>query len=89
MRRNLEIVTSKDLKIKPTTLHDKAIRLLEDGIVVCGGLCVKAIPVLNPKRPCKDCLLSGICTNNLLALCNAVDEISGAAHCFSLATGNK
>lgn len=88
MIRNLEIVDSKDLKIKSTSLHDSAIRLIEGGIVECDGQCVKAVKVLDPDDPCLECTMDSACTLNLMELCAEVDQISGVGHCLAFAHDN-
>lgn len=88
MIHNLEIVGSKDLKIKSTSLHDSAIRLLEGGIVQYDGQFVKAIKVLDPYAPCLECKMDSACSLKLMELCDEVDQISGVGHCLVLASDN-
>lgn len=88
MIRNLEILGSKDLKIKSTSLHDSAIRLIEGGIVQYDGQFVKAIEVLDPDAPCLECKMDSACSLKLMELCAEVDQISGKGHCLDLASDN-
>ena len=86
MIENLEIVGSKDLKIKSTSLHDLAIRLLEGGIVQCDGQFVKAVVALDPEAPCLECKMDSACSLKLMELCAEVDQISNVGHCLALAS---
>lgn len=88
MRRNLEIIGSKDLNLKFRTLHPLAIRLLEGGIVQCDGQFVKAIKALDPYAPCLECKMDSACSLKLMELCAEVDQTSGVGHCLELASDN-
>lgn len=88
MIHNLEILGSKDLKIKSTSQHDLAIRLIEGGIVEYDGQFVKAIEVLDPDAPCLQCKMDSACSLKLMELCAEVDQISNKAHCLALASDN-
>lgn len=88
MIRNLEIVGSKDLQVKSTSLHDLAIRLIEGGIVQCDGQFVKAIKVLDPDAPCLECKMDSACSLKLMELCAKVDQITGVGHCLAFVHGN-
>lgn len=88
MIRNLEILESKDLKLKSTSIHDLAIRLIEGGIVQYDGQFVKAIEALDPDAPCLECTMYSACSLQLMELCAAVDGISNIGHCLALASDN-
>lgn len=89
MIRNLEIVGSKDLQIKSTSLHDSAIRLIEGGIVECDGHCVKAVEVSDPDLPCFVCKMDSACSLKLQELCVEVDVISGSNHYLDFVSDNQ
>lgn len=59
-----------------STLHDKAIRLLEGGVVEIEGHFVKAIQVADDVRPCKLCNMDSACNMNMSELCAEVEIIS-------------
>lgn len=88
MIHNLEILGSKDLKIKSPSLHDLAIRLIEGGIVQYDGQFVKAVKALDPDAPCLECAMDSACSLKLMELCAEVDQISNIGHCLALASGN-
>lgn len=88
MIRNLEIVGSKDLKIKSTSLHDLAVRLIEGGIVQCDGQFVKAVEVSGPDLPCFVCKMDSACSPKLQELCVEVDLISGINHYLDFVSDN-
>ena len=83
MIRNLEIVGSKDLQVRSTSLHDSAIRLIEGGIVECDGQFIRAVEMLGPGDPCLECKMDSACTLKLMELCAEVDRISGVDHCLA------
>ena len=89
MAHNLEIVGSKDLQVKSTSLHGLAIRLIEGGIVQCDGQFVKAIKVLDPDDPCLECKMDSACTPKLQELCVEVDLISGSNHYLDFVSDNQ
>lgn len=89
MRRNLEIIGSKDLNLKFRTLHPLAIRLLEGGIVECDGHCVKAVEVSGPDLPCFVCKMDSACSLKLQDLCVEVDVISGSNHYLDFVSDNQ
>lgn len=59
-----------------STLHDKAIRLLEGGIVEIDGHFVKAVRVADDESPCALCNMDSACRMNMLELCGEVECIS-------------
>lgn len=88
MIQNLEILGSKDLKIKSASQHDLAIRLLEGGVVECDGQFVRAVRALDPDDPCLECKMDSACSLKLMELCAEVDHISNIGHCLALASDN-
>ena len=88
MIHNLEIVDSKDLQVKSTSLHDSAIRLIEGGIVECDAQFVKAVEVSDRDLPCYVCEMYSACTLKLQELCAEVDLISGVGHHLTFVHGN-
>lgn len=57
-------------------LHDKAIRLLEGGIVEIDGHFVKASEVEDVDNPCELCNMDSACRMNMTDLCGEVESIS-------------
>lgn len=69
---------------KQNSLHDKAIRLLEGGLVEIDALRVRAIKVPIEWDPCYICSMGCLCTkevcSEILELCKECDTISGNLH---------
>ena len=60
--------------------HEKAIRLLEGGLVEIDGL-VFSIDDAGPEAdPCYDCKLDSICSQNILNVCMEADKITRTYH---------
>ena len=60
--------------------HDKAIRLLEGGLVEIDGL-VFSIDEAGPEDdPCYSCELDSICSQNILNICMEADKITRTYH---------
>lgn len=57
-------------------LHDKAIRLLEGGIVEIDGHYVKACIVEGVDNPCELCNMDSACRMNMVDLCAECECIS-------------
>ena len=65
---------------KAKTIHEKAIRLLEGGLVEIDGL-VFSIDEAGPEvDPCYDCQLDSICSQNILSVCFEADVITNTYH---------
>ena len=72
-------------KQKEMTLHDKAVRLCEGGVVECMGHYVKAKAVKTDGIPCIDCKMDSICRDELSDLCAECDYLTGEDHILILA----
>ena len=60
--------------------HDKAIRLLEGGLVEIDGL-IFSIDEAGPEDdPCNSCRLDSICSANINRICLEADFITGTSH---------
>lgn len=60
--------------------HDKAIRLLEGGLVEIDGH-VLSIDEAGPEdHPCYTCELDSICSQNILNICKEADRITRTYH---------
>lgn len=57
-------------------IHDKAIRLLEGGIVEIDGRFVKAYKVEGVDNPCELCNMDSACNLNVVTLCAECETIS-------------
>lgn len=67
-------------KQKSYTDHEKAIRLLEGGLVEIDGL-VFSIDEAGPEDdPCYSCRLDSICSQNILNVCMEADKITRTYH---------
>ena len=71
-------------KIKRMTLHDKAVRLCEGGVVWCMGHYVKAQVVQMDDLPCIDCNMDSICQDELCDLCAECDNLTNENHILIL-----
>ena len=71
-------------------IHDKAIRLIEGGIVEVDGLCVTMKYGAEDKLACLDCEMDSICQNgsSMNDLCVACDLITEKT-CFLELTNKK
>ena len=69
------------------TVHDKAIRLLEGGIVNIKGDWFRLRKLSDNEgfTPCTECELDSICREEHEAVCEECDAISGAVCCLQLA----
>lgn len=57
-------------------LHDKAIRLIEGGVVEIDGHFVKASKVEGVNNPCEVCNMDSACRMNMVDLCAECETIS-------------
>lgn len=85
-KKKLELVIQIDTKnmmkrLKKTLSdHDKAIRLLEGGLVEIDGL-VFSIDEAGPEDdPCYSCQLDSICSPNIQSICMEADMITRTSH---------
>lgn len=60
--------------------HDKAIRLLEGGLVEIDGLVFSMDEVGPEYDPCYSCRLDSICSPNIMDVCLEADLITGTSH---------
>lgn len=72
-------------KQKEITLHDKAVRLCEGGVVMCMGHYVRAKAVKTEDLPCLDCKMDSICRDELCDLCVECDSLTNENHILVLA----
>lgn len=65
---------------KAYSIHEKAIRLLEGGLVEIDGL-VFSIDEAGPEDdPCYSCRLDSICSRNIQIVCMEADVITRTSH---------
>ena len=67
------------------TLHEKAVRLAEGGIVEIDGHFVRAIDVQAGVNPCELCDMDSACNMNMVDLCAEVDGYTRSAHILKFA----
>lgn len=67
------------------TLHDKAVRLCEGGVVECDGHFVRAIKLPSYADSCANCDMDSACRSLMLQLCNECDEYAGKTHILKFA----
>lgn len=72
-------------KKKNLTVHDKAVRLAEGGIVEIAGHFVKAEDVLGDVNPCYLCNMDSICNYEMVDLCAELDGYTRSPHVLRLA----
>ena len=66
-------------KNKELSLHEKAIRLIEGGVVEISGHFVRAICVDTPYA-CNECDMDSACNDPIKSLCEECDEITHRWH---------
>lgn len=73
-------------KSKCDIIHDKAIRLIEGGVVEVDGLFVRAIKVDNIFGICSNCSMDCLCHlgTEVLDVCTECDEINGGNYYLKL-----
>lgn len=69
---------------KQMTLHDKAVKLCEGGVVWCMGHYVKAQTLETDDFPCFDCKMYSICHDELIDLCAECDNLTNENHMLIL-----
>ena len=70
---------------KHMSLHDKAIRLLEGGVVACSGHAVRAIEVVGDDIVCHYCEMDSACNMEMTDLCAECDSITHSKHILKFA----
>lgn len=66
------------------SVHDKAIRLIEGGLVACNGLVVRAIDFLGDDIACHYCEMDSACNMEMTDLCAECDKITHTRHYLKL-----
>ena len=72
-------------KKREMTLHEKAVRLCEGGVVECMGHYVKAQVYGKDDLPCIDCKMDSICQDEMCDLCAECDGLTNKEHILILA----
>lgn len=72
-------------KKKEMSLHDKAVRLCEGGVVECMGHFVKAKAIDTNDLPCIDCEMDSICRDEMCDLCAECDGLMDKEYMLILA----
>lgn len=70
--------------MKQVTLHEKAVRLCEGGVVEFEGLSVRAVRYEGDDLPCIDCKLDSSCSMKMSFLCSECDDYEGCQHILVL-----
>lgn len=73
--KNMTKTTKKELSD-----HDKAIRLLEGGLVEIDGLVFSIDEAGSEDDPCYSCKLDSICSPNIIRICLEADLITRTSH---------
>lgn len=66
------------------SVHEKALRLIEGGIVACNGLPVRAIDFVGEGIACNYCEMDSACHNEMVDLCLECDTITRSRHYMKL-----
>lgn len=75
-------MTKKNGKLH--SIHEKAIRLLEGGIVEIDGHCFSMTEIEGDDISCKECQLDSICSRNVIDVCVEADMITQTRHIMIL-----
>lgn len=67
------------------SLHDKAVRLCEGGIVECEGHFVRAVKLPCNVEACENCDMDSACRYYMSRLCYECDEYEGKTHILKFA----
>lgn len=70
---------------KEMSLHDKAIRLLEGGVVHCSGHAVRVVDVVGDDNVCMLCEMDSACNFEIVDLCAECDSITHLKHILRFA----
>ena len=65
---------------KKMTLHEKAVRLCEGGVVEINGHFVRALDVARWEDPCYLCDMDSVCDDTIGDLCAEVDKYTCSPH---------
>lgn len=68
------------MKQKKMTLHEKAIRLCEGGVVECSGHCVRAKEIPEGFNACNECSMDSACDKEMHDLCVECDSLTFTKH---------
>lgn len=71
------------------SLHDKAVRLCEGGVVECDGHFVRAIKIPLEIEACMNCDMDSACLGEMANLCCECDEYEGITHILKFAYKQK
>lgn len=66
-------------------LHDKAVRLLEGGVVSCSGHAVRVVDVVGDDNVCMLCEMDSACNFQMIELCAECDTITHSKHILKFA----
>ena len=77
------------MKKKTLSLHDKAVRLCEGGVVEFQGHFIRAGEYYGDGNPCYECNMDSICSNGMVELCAECDEVTDSKHILILANKRK
>lgn len=66
-------------------LHDKAIRLIEGGLVEVDGLVVRAVKVPSFFDACNECEMDCLCKGDIADLCCEIEWINESHYFLKLA----
>lgn len=69
------------------SVHEKALRLIEGGIVACNDLPVRAIDFKGEGIPCYTCEMDSACNMEMTDLCAECDKITHSRHYLKLVCG--
>lgn len=70
--------------MKQMTLHEKAVRLCEGGVVEFEGHFVRAVRYEGNFLSCPDCKMDSICSMEMSNLCAECDDYEGCQHILVL-----
>ncbi len=74
----------KKLDTLGMTLHEKAVRLCEGGVVFHCGYFFQAHDVPDEEGSCFLCELDSICRPEIADLCRECDDYDGKDHCLTI-----
>lgn len=68
------------MKPKKMTLHDKAVRLCEGGVVECTGHYIRAKEIHPGFTACMECSMDSACDLEMSNLCDECDSLTHTEH---------
>lgn len=71
--------------MKYKELHEKAIRLIEGGVVEVDNLVVRAVKANVEYDPCKECEMDCLCKGDIAKLCDELSWFDGNQYFLKLA----